>query len=91
MASAGLGGRDVASGDLVLVGGEGCQDFGLLALWNFGKVQGPSEFCCDLIKFCGGDAQVPMGLLEPQRRLAGLGGRELEGPTRSITGPIASA
>ena len=41
----GLGGRDVAGRDLVLVGGEGCQDFGLLALWNLGEVQGASEFC----------------------------------------------
>jgi hypothetical protein len=53
MASVGLGGRDVAGGDLLLVVGEGCQDFGLLALWNLGEVQAPSEFCCDLIKFCG--------------------------------------
>ena len=30
-ASAGLGNRDVAGGDLVLVGGKGGQDFGLLA------------------------------------------------------------
>lgn len=52
-ASAGLGGRGVAGGDLVLVGGEGCQDFGLLPLWNLEEVQGPSEFRCDLIEFCG--------------------------------------
>jgi hypothetical protein len=44
---------DVAGGDLVLVGGKGCQNFGLLALRDLGKVQAPSEFCCDLIKFCG--------------------------------------
>ena len=55
---------DVTGGDLVLVGGEGCQDFGLLALWDLGEVQGPSEFCCDLIKFCGGDAKVPMCLFK---------------------------
>src|SRR5262245_8157680 len=85
--SAGLGRRDVAGGDLVFVGGEGCQDFGLLALRHFGKVQALSEFCCDRIKFCGGDAEVPMGLLEAERRLAGLGGRELEGPARNITDP----
>jgi hypothetical protein len=36
--STGLGGRDIAGGNLVLVGGEGCQDFGLLALRHLGKV-----------------------------------------------------
>jgi hypothetical protein len=40
---------DVAGGDLVFVGGEGCQDFALLALRNLEEVQGPSEFRCDLI------------------------------------------
>src|SRR5262245_3749618 len=85
--SAGLGRRDVAGDDLVFVGGEGCQDFGLLALRDLGKVQAPSEFCCHRIKFCGGDAEVPMGLLKAERRLAGLGGRELEGPTRNIADP----
>jgi len=39
------------SGDLVLVGGEGCQDFGLLALRYLEEVQGPSELRCDLIEF----------------------------------------
>jgi len=38
-ASAVLG--DVASGDLILVGGESCQDFGLLALGDLDEVQGP--------------------------------------------------
>jgi hypothetical protein len=32
---------DVASGDLILVGGESCQDFGLLALGDLDEVQGP--------------------------------------------------
>jgi hypothetical protein len=66
-ASAWLGDRDIAGGDLVLVGGEGCQDFGLLALRDLGEVQGPSEFRCDLIEFCGGDPEVPMGLLKAER------------------------
>jgi len=48
-ASAVLGARDVAGGDLVFVGGEGCQDFGLLGLRDLEEVQGPSEFRCDLI------------------------------------------
>ena len=41
----------IAGGDLVLVGGEGCQDFGLLALRYLEDVQGPSKLCCDLIEF----------------------------------------
>jgi hypothetical protein len=43
-ASAALSGLDVAGGDLVFVGGKGCQDFGLLALRHLDEVQGPSEF-----------------------------------------------
>jgi hypothetical protein len=39
-----LRGRNVASGDLVFVGGEGCQYFTLLALWNLDEFKGPSEF-----------------------------------------------
>jgi hypothetical protein len=54
---------NVASSHLVFVSGEGCQDFGLLALRHLDKVQGPSEFRCDLIEFCGGDPEVPVGLL----------------------------
>lgn len=41
----------IAGGDLVLVGGEGCQDFGLLALRYLEEVQGPSKLRCDLIEF----------------------------------------
>lgn len=41
----------IAGGDLVLVGGEGCQDFGLLALRYLEDVQGPFKLCCDLIEF----------------------------------------
>ena len=79
--------RFVAGGDLVFVGGEGCQDFALLALRDLEEVQGPSEFRCDLIEFCGGDPEVPVGLLKAERRRAGLGGRELEGPTRNVADP----
>jgi hypothetical protein len=89
-ASAALSGRDVAGGDLVFVSGEGCEDFGLLGLRNLGEVQGPSEFRCDLIEFCGGDPQVPVGLFKAERRLAWLGGRELEGPTRNVADPQRS-
>ena len=70
MASAGLGGRDVARGDLVFVGGKGCQDFGLLTLRHLGDVEGTSKFCCDLVKFSGGDAEVPMSFLKAERRLS---------------------
>jgi len=50
--SAGLGGRNVAGSDLVLVGGEGCKHFRLFALRNLEVIQGPSELRCDLIEFC---------------------------------------
>ena len=78
---------DVAGSDLFFVGGEGCQDFALLALRDLEEVQGPSEFGCDLIEFCGGNPEVPVGLLKAERRRAGLGGRELEGPTRNVADP----
>src|SRR6185503_9772980 len=81
-ASAALSGLDVACGDLVLVGGEGCQDFGLLALRDLDEIQSSSEFRCDFIEFCRGDPKVPVGLLKAERRFAGLGRRVLEGPTR---------
>jgi hypothetical protein len=86
-ASAALIDRDVSGGDLVFVGSEGCQDFGLLGLRDLEEVQSPSEFCCDLIEFCRGDPEVPVGLLKAERRRAGLGGRELEGPTRNVADP----
>jgi len=38
MLSAALSGRDVAGRDLVFVSGEGCQNFGLLALRDLKKV-----------------------------------------------------
>src|SRR5215203_2786297 len=69
------------------MGAEGCQDFGLLALRDLEDVQGPSEFRCDLIEFCGGDPEVPVGLLKAEGRCAGLGGCELEGSTRSVADP----
>lgn len=53
VALAALSGSDIASGDLVFVGGEGCQDFALLGLWDLEEVQGPSEFGCDLIELGG--------------------------------------
>jgi hypothetical protein len=65
------------------VGGEGCQDFALLAFRDLDEVQGASEFRCDLIEFCGRDPEVPMGLLKAERRRAGLGGREL-GPPEAL-------
>ena len=49
--SAGLDGRKVAGSDLALVSGEGCEDFGLLALRNLEMIQGPSELRCDFIEF----------------------------------------
>jgi hypothetical protein len=68
-ASAGLGGRDVTGGDLVFVRGEGCQDFALLALRDLEEVKGPSEFCGDLIEFCGGNLEVAVGLLKADRAI----------------------
>ena len=69
---------------------EGCQDFGLLALRDLGEVQASSELRCDLIEFRGGDPEIPVGLLKAERRLAGLGRRELVGPTRNVADPQRS-
>ena len=52
-------GRDVASGDLVLVGGESSQDFVLLLFRHLEEIQRPSEFRRDLIEFCGRDLEDP--------------------------------
>src|SRR5829696_2705462 len=78
---------DEPCSDLALVGGEGCEDFGLLALRHLGEVQGSPEFRCDLVKFCRGDPEVPVGLLKAELRLAGLGRRKLEGPARNVADP----
>ena len=43
---------DVAGGDLVFVGGEGGQDFGLFPLRDLEEIEGPSELRCDFTKFC---------------------------------------
>ena len=86
-ASAALGGRDVTGRDLVLVGGKGCQDFGLLAFRDLGEVQRPSKFGYDLIEFGRGNLEMPMGLLQANGRLAGPGGGELERPTRNVADP----
>jgi len=45
----------LAGSDLAFVGGEGCQDFGLLTLRDLDEIQGSSELRCDLIEFFGGD------------------------------------
>jgi hypothetical protein len=89
-ASAALRARDVARGDLVFVGSRGCQDFTLLGLWHLEKVKGPPELRCDLIELCGGDPEVAVGLLKAERCRAGLGGRELERPTRNVADPQRS-
>jgi hypothetical protein len=70
----------VASGDLVFVGGEGSQDFGLLALRDLEEVQGPSEFRCDLIEFCWRYPEVPVGLSRPSGVVPGLVAMNLKGP-----------
>ena len=54
----------------------GCQDYSLLAL--------RAQFRCDLIQFYGGDTEVAVGLIKAERRRAGLGGRELEGPPETL-------
>ena len=87
VASASLRGLDVAGGDLAFMGGEGGQDFRLLTLRDLEEIQGPSELRCDLIKFCRGDPEVPVGLFKAERRRAGLGGCELERPTRNVADP----
>jgi hypothetical protein len=80
-------GRDIAGGDLVFVGGKGCQDFGLLALRDFGEIKGASEFRCNLIEFCWRDPEAAVGFLKTERRCAGFGGRELERCARTIANP----
>ena len=75
---------DVASGNLVFVRGEGFKHLALLGLWNLEVIQGPAEFSCDLVEFCGRDPQVPMGLLKAKRCRAGLGGHELERAARNV-------
>jgi hypothetical protein len=63
------------------VGGEGCQDFGLLALRDLDEVQGPSEFRCDLIEFCGGDPEVSVG---PSGVVPGLVAVNWKGPPETL-------
>jgi NAD(P)-dependent dehydrogenase (short-subunit alcohol dehydrogenase family) len=75
---------DVAGSDLVFMGGEGCQDFGLLALRDLEEVQGPSEFRCNLIEFGRGDPEVPVGLLQAERRRAGLVAVNWKGPPETL-------
>ena len=41
--SAGLGARNVAGSDLVLMCGEGCEHFDLLALRNLEVIEGPPD------------------------------------------------
>ena len=50
--------RPRAGGDFVFVGSEGCQDFVFLTFGYLEEVEGPSEFCCDLINFFGGYPQI---------------------------------
>ena len=73
-----------AGGDLAFVGGEGGQDFGLLPLRHFEEVERPSEFRSNLIEFCWGNPEVPVGLLEAKLRRSGLGGGVLEGAARNV-------
>jgi hypothetical protein len=72
------------------VGGEGSEDFALLALRDLEEVEGPSKFRCNFIEFRGRDAKVPMGLLKAEWRLARLGRRELEGAARNVADPECS-
>ena len=41
----------VTSSHLVLVGGEGCEHFGLLAFRYLEDIQRPSKFQCDFVEF----------------------------------------
>src|ERR1041385_8432149 len=85
--SAALCDRDVTGGDFFFVSSERRQNFGLLSLWHLDEVQGPPKFRCHLIEFCGGNAEIPVGLFKSERRRAGLGGRKLVWPTRSVADP----
>ena len=72
------------------MGGEGCQDLGLLALGDLDEIQGPSELGCDFIKLCRGDSEFPVGLFKTEWRRAGLSGRKLERPARNVADPQRS-
>src|SRR5262245_42962659 len=79
-----LAGRDVAGCDLVFVGGEGCQDFGLLLLRDLCEVQGPSEFRCDLIEFCGEIWRFRWASSRPSGVLPGLVASNWKGPPETL-------
>jgi hypothetical protein len=76
----------VPGGDLVFVGGEGCQDFGLLALRDLKKSRVRPSSAATSSNSARGDPEVVVDLLAERCR-AGLGGRELEGATRNVADP----
>jgi hypothetical protein len=80
---ASLRGLDVARGDLAFVGGEGGQDFGLFTLRDLKEIQGPSELRCDLIKFCRGNPEVPVG--SENMWLSLLGAHDVRSEIRAVT------
>ena len=72
------------------MGGEGCKDLALLTLGDLEKVESPSEFRGDLIKFCGRNLKVAVGFLKSERGRTGLGGLVLEWSTRNVADPQRS-
>ena len=52
--------------DFALVGCEGRQNFGLFTSWNRKMVERSGQYACDRIKFVWRDAQIFVGVLEPQ-------------------------
>ena len=74
----------VAGGNLAFVGGEGGKNFVRLGFRDLEDRQGPSEFRCNLVEFCGRDPQIPVRLLKPERCGAGLGGGKLVGAAGNI-------
>src|SRR5262245_8543106 len=86
-ASASLTGRDIAGGDLILVGCKRSQDFGSLALRDLDNIQRPSELRRNLIEVCGRDPAVSMGFRKTERRPAWVGRCKLKGPSGHTADP----
>ena len=62
----------VAGGNLAFVGGEGGKNFVRLGFRDLEDRQGPSEFRCNLVKFCGRDPQTRCASSSPSAVVPGL-------------------
>src|SRR6185436_9050591 len=87
MSSGGSGRPSVALGHLVLVGGERTQDQLLLGGGDAELVERPLQLGRDLVELLGRDPELPVRLLEAQRRGARTRAGVLERATRDGTHP----